>query len=387
MPKALPSARFLDGAEESHRFAPFALFGERLAHLVRGSSLTLYRLSAKRRKGDLHLKAERLTARRCENLSLQMRGSKPVAFSVQINRSALADDERKVEATPALPFLLEVEAFYPPALRKLFPENPSLSQGLLLRMLDAPDGEWKVSFRQGSLYFFANGEALRALSYHIYLGTLWRRRFSHKESFLLWLRDRIGAGNLHTISPQHPVVLLLQEEDEEALLAFKRFCDLLALGYGRVLERKPEARKELPAFLPDGRKLERVLEQAVLPPPEPPSDADPHLAMRSYWDLAALDLGLGKVDLLSFLPDPIDGLAFPRLGRTHGGRCRKRCRELLALACGSALDWLFYETSSNPRKFPLRCENPLFHKPRMRLARGAPRLRRPGPARHRAGIW
>jgi len=167
-----------------------------------------------------------------------------------------------------------------------------------------------VSFRQGSLYFFADGEALRAASYHIYLGTLWRRRFPHKESFLLWLRDRIGAGDLRTISPQHPLALLLQEEDEEALLAFRRFCDLLALGYARVLERKPEERKELPVFLPDGRKLERALEQAILPPPEPLSDDDPHLAMRSYWDLAALDLSLGKVDLLSFVPDPIDGLAF-----------------------------------------------------------------------------
>jgi hypothetical protein len=32
--------------------------------------------------------------------------------------------------------------------------------------------------------------------------------------------------------------------------------------------------------------------------------------MRSYWDLAALDLSLGKVDLLPLAPDPIDGLAF-----------------------------------------------------------------------------
>ncbi len=310
VPRALPPAHLLDGAEESRRFAPFALFGEHLAHLVRGSSLIPYRLSAKRRKGDLHLKAERLTARGCETLSLQMRGSKPVALSVQINRSAVVVDERKVEATPALPFLLEVEAFYLPVLRKLFPENPSLSRGLLLKMLDAPDGEWTVSFRQGSLYFFADGEALRAASYHIYLGTLWKRRFLHRESFLLWLRDRIGAGDLRTVSSHHPLALLLREEDEEALLAFRRFCDLLALGYARVLERKPEARKELPVFLPDGRKLERVLEQGILPPPEPPSDDDPHLAMRGYWDLAALDLSLGKVDLLSFVPDPIDGLAF-----------------------------------------------------------------------------
>jgi len=310
VPKALPPAHLLDEAEESHRFAPFALFGEHLAHLVRGSPLVPYRLSAKRRKGDLHLKAERPTARGLETLALQMRGGKPVALSVQIDRSAVVVDQEKVEATPVLPFLLEVEVFYLPVLQRLFPENPSLSRGLLLKMLDAPDGEWKVSFRQGSLYFFADGEALRALSYHIYLGTLWRRRFPHKESFLFWLRDRIGAGNLHTISPQHPVVLLLQEEDEEALLAFKRFCDLLALGYGRVLERKPEARKRLPVFLPDGRKLERVLGRAILPSPEPPSDDDPHLAMRSYWDFAALDLSLGKVDLLPFVPDPIDGLAF-----------------------------------------------------------------------------
>ena len=57
VPKALPPTHLLDGAEENHRFAPFALFGERLAHLARGSSLIPYRLSAKRRKGNLHLKA------------------------------------------------------------------------------------------------------------------------------------------------------------------------------------------------------------------------------------------------------------------------------------------------------------------------------------------
>jgi len=310
VPKALPLAHLLVQAEESHRFAPFALFGEHLAHLARGSSLISYRLSAKRRKRNLHLKAERSTARGRETLALQMREGKPVALSIQLDRSAIVVDEQKVEATPALPFLLEAEVSYLPVLRKLFPQNPFLSQGLLPRMLDAPDGEWTVSFRQGSLYFFADGEALRAASYHAYLGTLWRRRFPQKESFLLWLRDRIGAGSLHTVSPQHPVVLLLQEEDEEALLALKRFCDLLALAYGRVLERKAEARKGLPVFLPDGRKLERVLERAVFPPPEPPYGDDPHLAMRSYWDLAALDLSLGKVDLLPLVPDPIDGLAF-----------------------------------------------------------------------------
>jgi hypothetical protein len=310
VPKALPPAYLLDGAEESHRFAPFALFGEHLAHLARGSSLIPYHLSAKHRKGNLHLKAERTTARGRETLVLQMRGGKPVALSIQLDQSAVVVDDQKVEATPVLPFLLEVEVSYLPALQKLFPENPFLSQGLLLKMLGAPNGEWKVSFRQGSLYFFADGETLRAASYHTYLGTLWRKRFPHKESFLLWLRDRIRLGNLHTISPKHPVVLLLQEEDEEALLAFKRFCDLLALGYGRVLERKPEAGKRLPVFLPDGRKLERVLQQAILPSPEPPSDHDSHLAMRSYWDLAALDLSLGKVDLLPLVPDPIDGLAF-----------------------------------------------------------------------------
>jgi hypothetical protein len=310
VPKALPSAHLLDGAEESRRFAPFALFGEHLAHLARGSSLVPYRLSAKRRKGNLHLKAERTTARGRETITLQVREDRPVALSVQLDQSTLVVDKEKAEATPALPFLLEVEAFYLPVLRRLFPENPSLSQGLLLKMLDAPDGEWTVSFRQGNLYFFADGGALRAVSYHTYLGTLWKRRFPHKESFLLWLRDRIGAGDLRTVFPQHPVVLLLQEEDEEALLAFRRFCDLLALGYGRVLERKPEARKKLPVFLPDGRKLERALERAILPPPEPPSGDDPHLAMRSYWDLAALDLSLGKVDLLPLVPHPIDGLAF-----------------------------------------------------------------------------
>jgi len=310
VPKALPPAYLLDEAEESHRFAPFALFGEHLAHLARGSSLIPYRLSAKRRKGNLHLKAERTTARGRETLVLQMREDKPVALLIQLDQSAVVVADRKVEATPFLSFLLEVEASYLPVLQKLFPQNLLLSQGLLLKMLDAPDGEWKVSFRQGSLYFFADGEALRAASYHTYLGTLWRRRFSHKESFLLWLRDRIGAGSLHTISPKHPVVLLLQEEDKEALLAFRRFCDLLALGYGRVLERKPEARNKLPALLPDGRKLQRVLQQAILPSPEPPSDDDPHLAMRSYWDLVALDLSLGKVDLLPLAPDPIDGFAF-----------------------------------------------------------------------------
>jgi hypothetical protein len=310
VPKALPPAHLLDGAEESYRFAPFALFGEHLAHLARGSSLIPYRLSAKRRRGDLHLKAERTTARGRETLALQMRGGKPVALSIQLDRSAIVVDEQKVEATPVLPFLLEAEVSYLPVLQKLFPENPFLPQGLLLKMLGAPNGEWKASFRQGSLYFFADGEALRAASYHAYESTLWRRGFSQKESFLLWLRDRIRLGNLHAISPKHPVVLLLQGEDEEALLAFKRFCDLLALGYGRVLERKPEARKRLPVFLPDGRKLERVLEQAVLPPPEPPPDDDPHLAMRSYWDLAALDLSLGKVDLLPLAPDPVAGLAF-----------------------------------------------------------------------------
>jgi hypothetical protein len=310
VPKALPPAHLLNEAEENHRFAPFALFGEHLAHLARGSFLIPYRLSAKRRKGNLHLKAERFTARGRETLVLQMRGGKPVALSIQLDQSAVVVNDREVEATPVLPFLLEVEVFYLPVLQEFFPENPFLPQGLLLKMLGAPNGEWKVSFRQGSLYFFADGEALRAASYHTYAGTLWRKRFSHKESFLLWLRDRIKLGNIHTISPKHPVVLLLQEEDEEALLAFKRFCDLLALGYGRVLERKPEERKKLPALLPDGRKLEKVLGQAILPPPEPPSDNDLLLAMRSYWDLAALDLSLGKVDLLPLAPDPIDALAF-----------------------------------------------------------------------------
>jgi hypothetical protein len=310
VPKALPPAHLLDGAEEGHRFAPFALFGEHLAHLVRGSSLIPYRLSAKRRKGNLHLKAERTTARGRETLTLQMRGDKPVALSIQLDQSAVVVGEQKVEATPFLPFLLEVEVSYLSVLQKFFPENLSLSQGLLLKMLDAPEGEWTVSFRQGSLYFFADGGALRAVSYHAYLGTLWRRRFPHKESFLLWLRDRIGAGSLHTISPKHPVVLLLQEEDEEALLAFRRFCDLLALGYGRVLERKPEARNKLPALLPDGRKLRKVLEQTIFPSPEPLSDDDPLLAMRTYWDLLALDLSLGKLDLLPLAPDPIGGLAF-----------------------------------------------------------------------------
>jgi hypothetical protein len=310
VPKALPPIHLLEEAEESHRFAPFALFGERLAHLARGSSLVPYRLSAKRRKGNLHLKAERSTARGRETLALQMRGNKPVALSIQLGQSAVVVDGQKVEAAPVLPFLLEVEASYLPVLRKLFPENPSLSQGLLPKMLDAPNGEWRASFRQGSLYFFADGEALRAASYHTYAGTLWRRRFPHKEPFLLWLRDRTNLGNLHTVSPKHPLVLLLQEEDEEALLAFRRFCDLLALGYGRVLERKPEAREKLPFLLPDGRRLERVLQGAILPPPEPPSGDDPLLSMRSYWDLAALDLSLGKVDLLPLVPDPVDGLAF-----------------------------------------------------------------------------
>jgi hypothetical protein len=312
VPKALPPTHLLDEVEESRRFAPFALFGEHLAHLARESALIPYRLSAKRRKGNLHLKAERSTARGRETVALQMRGDKPVALSIQLSQSAVVVDGQRVEATSALPFLLEVEVSYLPVLQKLFPENPSLSQGLLLKMLDAPNGEWKASFRRGSLYFFADGEILRAASYHTYMGTLWRRRFPHKESFLLWLRDWVKLGSLHTVPPKHPLVLLLQEEDEEALLAFRRFCDLLALGYGRVLERKPDilVKEKLPFLLPDGRKLERVLQGAILSPPKPPSDGDPQLAMRSYWDLVALDLSLGKVDLLPLVPDPVDGLAF-----------------------------------------------------------------------------
>lgn len=264
----------------------------------------------------------RVEAFRPYPFALAFRGETPLYFDLRgrtarhhlrVNRKGVLFGRMK--GVP-VPFLSRADELYAPLVLPFF--GLDLPGGFLGEALRRGVGlDWgREVLRQGSLYLHPDPRALALVLWDADEGVLEREAFPDPEAFAARIYALVvDGGPLFTSLPKGPFARAVLEGDEEGLQALRAFSDLLAQGYARVLAAFPEALPFLPRFLPDGRWV-KALEggrpqllvggKKVVPsgPAEPPPE-DPLLAFRFYWDLQALDLSAGGVDLLEVTPEPL----------------------------------------------------------------------------------